>query len=123
MITPLHTPALDEEILDFEVLQNIDAERVGASGKTPGDGVVADRPAAPLPDAAEYGVAALGIKIQRRRDAAHVLRAKQLGVDAVDLNCVGEPRGVSISASEWATLMMPRCDSMTLKLSSRLRPS
>src|SRR3546814_19096507 len=55
-------PALDDEVLHFAILDDVDAQRRSCAGIAPGDGIVPRRPTARLVDAAEDGEARIGVK-------------------------------------------------------------
>src|SRR3546814_16530885 len=54
-------PALDDEVLHFAILDDVDAQRRSCAGIAPGDGIVPRRPTARLVDAAEDGEARIGV--------------------------------------------------------------
>ena len=92
-------PAVARDAGDLAVLDDVDAERVGAARIAPGHGVVAAGAAARLVVGAEDRIAAVGIVVDDRHDLLHLGRRDHAAVEA------GEPVGVR-GALEGAELVL-----------------
>src|ERR1700734_3534964 len=84
---------LHDEARRLAILDDVDAEPVGGARVAPGDRVVPRDPAALLPDAAVRQIAGIERPGHQRQAFADLLRTPELGVDAIELHRVGEPRG------------------------------
>src|SRR5438045_3452995 len=80
-------PALDQEVGDFAILDDVDAQRRCGSRIAPGDRIMSRRPAPRLVEATEDGEARRSV--QTWNVCAHRVAVVKLGVDPVETHRIG----------------------------------
>jgi hypothetical protein len=88
----MHAPIRDAKSSDFAILDDIDAARIGAARIAPGDRVMSGDAAAPLQGRAINRVTGLRRIIEDRAVGLELLQIQQLGIDAIEVQCIDPPR-------------------------------
>ena len=82
--TAATAPSVAADPRHLAVLDDVDAERIGAARIAPRDRVVARNAAAPLQRAAEHRIADVARDVERRAERLALLRRQPLVVDAIE---------------------------------------
>ena len=114
---------LHDESGDLAVLDDVDTEPVRRARVAPGNRVVTRGSASSLPYAAVRQIARVERLRHQRQALADLVGSPELGVYPVELHRLASRAAISSWAGVCETLRTPRWLSITLKLSSRDRPS